>query len=466
MNVFLSRRKGNAWAGAATSIGGSRLPNIVEMYGIYGNYATTKSWWNHQRVASLLNHELGHLFGLRHTWGIDPREECEDTPEHDNCFGLIENEPDPTDEKYAEDPSRYERDYEKYLECNEIEEVSNNVMDYNSNQSAYTPCQLEIVHKNLGTSNNAYTFCDTPPENGYWPLVAAFSITKPSACESGPFYINGEWRAEEHKQEEAYNFEIRRANYSTGEDLGIPAVFNYANSKGQGWINGKLGLLNLDTITTLAPGSYSITLFMKRQDEVDSTRQTFVIFNDSQLEQDVTLTGEVDQDVFMARNTLTIRQAQNTSEKYYLFLSGDAIEVEESEFSLISHLGTTEIGCHPDRRSSQKSKSDPHFSDAFCWYPGSNQIVFSREAPIKKETTKTFRASIYPNPTQETVTIYWEKESEYLYLTIHTAAGKPLQEVRIRNGDSFSLKTLPPGLYYLSVMSNSGRRDTWKIVKE
>lgn len=69
--------------------------------------------------APLLNHEMGHLLGLQHTWNVD--DGCEDTPRHPNYwnqdFAL------PNDKR-----------------------ISNNVMDYNHYRNAFTPCQIGKIH--------------------------------------------------------------------------------------------------------------------------------------------------------------------------------------------------------------------------------------------------------------------------------------------------------------------------------
>ncbi|MDG2417518.1 MAG: M43 family zinc metalloprotease, partial [Saprospiraceae bacterium] len=81
--------------------------------------------WNSQR---LLNHELGHCLGLRHSWGRN--DGCDDTPAHSNCWNYTQNGSD----------------------CDSL--VSNNIMDYNAHAGAWTPCQIATVHYNL--SNKKY----------------------------------------------------------------------------------------------------------------------------------------------------------------------------------------------------------------------------------------------------------------------------------------------------------------------
>jgi hypothetical protein len=61
---------------------------------------------------------MGHVFGLSHSWYEDG---CDDTPTHTNCWNYSDTPP-----------------CDKY--------VSNNVMDYNSQQIAWTPCQIGKIH--------------------------------------------------------------------------------------------------------------------------------------------------------------------------------------------------------------------------------------------------------------------------------------------------------------------------------
>jgi len=85
---------------------------------IAGLYESGKESWE---FATLLNHEIGHILGLHHTWSSN--DGCDDTPRHANCWG-------PTDKKPCID-------------------ISNNLMDYNNSQMAITPCQIGRIHKNF-----------------------------------------------------------------------------------------------------------------------------------------------------------------------------------------------------------------------------------------------------------------------------------------------------------------------------
>ena len=79
------------------------------------------------KYSTLLNHEVGHIFGLRHSWYKN--DGCDDTPVHANCW-------QPNNTEKCKDP------------------VSNNMMDYNNSQMAITPCQLGKVHKTFASINS------------------------------------------------------------------------------------------------------------------------------------------------------------------------------------------------------------------------------------------------------------------------------------------------------------------------
>lgn len=94
---------------------GVALGNAVKLAGI--NYEG--DFWPYRGV---FNHEVGHIFGLSHTWAYN--DGCDDTPRHrQNCWNRAQAGCDST--------------------------TSNNVMDYNAMQLAWTPCQIGKVHQRM-----------------------------------------------------------------------------------------------------------------------------------------------------------------------------------------------------------------------------------------------------------------------------------------------------------------------------
>lgn len=94
---------------------GVALGNAVKIAGI--NHEG--DFWPFRGV---FNHEVGHIFGLSHTWAYN--DGCDDTPRHEQkCWNRSQ-------------PG-----------C--ATSTSNNVMDYNALQLAWTPCQIGKVHQRM-----------------------------------------------------------------------------------------------------------------------------------------------------------------------------------------------------------------------------------------------------------------------------------------------------------------------------
>ncbi len=114
LNIFIMPHHPDSLDSPTYSKGGVgvALGNSMKAAGMFANYETKNKFWLYR---SVFNHEVGHIYGLSHAWHRN--DGCDDTPSHPNCWSQTDKAP-----------------------CNT--KTSNNLMDYNVYQHAWTPCQI------------------------------------------------------------------------------------------------------------------------------------------------------------------------------------------------------------------------------------------------------------------------------------------------------------------------------------
>ncbi len=121
MNVFIMPHHPDSVISKTYSAGtvGVALGKHVKMAGMFEDRGPS---WKYRGV---LNHEVGHVFGLIHAWTRN--DGCDDTPPHpSNCWNKSDVPP-----------------------CDTM--ATNNMMDYNALQNALTPCQIGRMHRSIAS---------------------------------------------------------------------------------------------------------------------------------------------------------------------------------------------------------------------------------------------------------------------------------------------------------------------------
>jgi hypothetical protein len=208
--------------------------------------------WAPQFSAQNMNHEVGHLLNLRHTWSSNDL--CEDTPtgllyqefnngscspnfQYLNCWtygpnpkACIGNNPATT-----------------FSPCQDWTHVSNNIMDYNEQYPhAWTPCQIGLTEEDLKNNGNSYIHscygCAPPQAVAALPAMAG-------VCPNQPILLTANASSNENK----YRIEICEMGA-----FGTNCQSHYFNS---GWINGQADIIDLKQFYGfVANRRYKVTL--------------------------------------------------------------------------------------------------------------------------------------------------------------------------------------------------------------
>ncbi|MCB9081738.1 MAG: hypothetical protein H6555_08515 [Lewinellaceae bacterium] len=118
LNIFIMPHHPDSVASPTYKAGsvGVMVGNCIK---IAGPFEEKRPSWVYR---GLFNHEIGHIFGLTHAWQADG---CDDTPQHRQpCWNRTDEPP-----------------------CDTA--ASNNVMDYNALQNAFTPCQISKIQQRM-----------------------------------------------------------------------------------------------------------------------------------------------------------------------------------------------------------------------------------------------------------------------------------------------------------------------------
>jgi hypothetical protein len=124
LNIFIMPHHPDSVLSPTYHVGavGVYLGTAIKMAGMY---ELQQEGWAYRGV---LNHEIGHALTLQHAWGNDG---CEDTPRHQNeCWNRSKNAP-----------------------CDTA--ASNNIMDYNAYQNAWSPCQVGRIRRTLANEKSS-----------------------------------------------------------------------------------------------------------------------------------------------------------------------------------------------------------------------------------------------------------------------------------------------------------------------
>lgn len=96
-----------------------------------------------------------------------------------------------------------------------------------------------------------------------------------------------------------------------------------------------------------------------------------------------------------------------------------------------------------------------------------NRTQETKTSTLSVEDFGNFKSfTLFPNPFQEELNIS-SKEQNIIQIQLYDLTGKLIQEEKVNNQNSFTLKTngLPTGTYLVNISSDKGK-ETYKVIKK
>lgn len=211
--------------------------------------------WSILHTARSINHEIGHTLNLYHTWNeVDA---CHDTP-----LGFLYDKvmpdgsclPDQIANCWTHDPGIPGCPDKP---CDDWSKISNNIMDYNHWDPAWTSCQIARMNQNLAGNGHAYIHAcaECAPPQAFFQVRSPQAIC-PQTLGGNPVMLNGQASVHENQ----YLIEICEGAESHPDNC-IGGYFN------TGWQSGVVDKVNLSALYSFQPNKvYRITLRVDNTD--------------------------------------------------------------------------------------------------------------------------------------------------------------------------------------------------------